>query len=308
MYWWLSMAVIPSMLYAMCNHIDKHLLEEHFEGNLGVPALVLISALVSVVAIPFILWGSPTSVIPDDLTHIFVFMVVGFLHTALLWFYLLALNEEDTTTIIIFYSVLPILGMLSSNIILGETLLPMQLVAMAVIIFGILIVSFEKGEDGYRFKFKAAGLMVVASLCWALGDVVFKFVAIEENIWRALFWEHLILFFVGVVMFSFAPNIRKQLGQIMKNNSRRIISINLANEVLYIVANVMSAFPLMMVQVAAVHLVQSFQPVWVFLIALFLWWKGTSSEVMGRWQIVQKSIATVIAVYGMYLLAIYTPS
>ena len=62
-----------------------------------------------------------------------------------------------------------------------------------------------------------------------------------------------------------------------------------------------------MVQVAAVHLVQAFQPVWVFLIALVLMYLG-ARESFTRFQLVQKSAATAIAVYGMYLLAVYTPA
>jgi drug/metabolite transporter (DMT)-like permease len=138
----------------------------------------------------------------------------------------------------------------------------MQLAAMAVTIIGVLIVSFESdGENGYRFKLKAAALMFSASLCWALGDVVFKFVAIEENLQRALFWEHQILFAVGMTILFFTPKVRGQLRQAMTRNSRSILAINFTSEGLYILANVVSAVPLLMVQVAAVHLVQAFQPV-----------------------------------------------
>ena len=307
--YWLILAGVPSLFYAICNHIDKHLLEKHFIGNIGVLTLLFVSALVSVVALPFLWVLSPTALIPDDWSHIGIFALVGGLHTALLWFYLTALNEEDTTTIIIFYSVLPVIGLWSANLFLGEVLLPMQLVAMAVIIVGVLVVSFEKDENNnHRFKWRAAFLMFMASLCWALGDVAFKYVALEENVWRSLFWEHLILFVVGMVMYFVIPNIRIQLAEAMAQNSKKILAFNLTSEVLYIAANVISAFPLVMVQVAAVHLVQAFQPVWVFLIALCLWSFGMSSERFTKGQLTQKALATAIAVYGMYLLATSTPA
>ena len=306
---WLVMSGLPSLMYAISNHIDKHLLEEHFVGEFGVVTLLLISALVSVVALPFLWLWSPTSVIPEQWTHVFVFALVGLLHTALLWFYFMALNKEDTTTIVIFYSVLPVMGLAASNIFLGETLLPMQLAAMAVTIVGVIIVSIERdGQKGFRIKIEAAVLMFMASLCWALGDVAFKFVAIEESLWRALFWEHLILFFVGLVLLTFAPKTRNELRHATRRNPGWIISINLTSEFLYILANVVSAFPLLMVQVAAVHLVQAFQPVWVFLISLLLWRVGVSREEQSRGEFVQKTFATAIAVCGMYMLAVHTPT
>ncbi len=307
--WWLALAGLPSLLYAVCNHIDKHLLEDHFEGDLGVLTLLFVSALVSVIALPFLWFFSPTSVIPEELFHIGIFALVGLLHVALLWFYLTALNEEETTTIVVFYSVLPVLGLLTSNIFLGETLLPMQKVAMVVTTTGILVVAFEKNSDGsYSFKLKSMFLMFMASLCWALGDVAFKYVAIEENVWRSLFWEHVLLTIVGVLMYLFIPKIGVQLRQVMKVNSKKIVAFNMTSEVLYIIANVVSAFPLLMVQIAAVHLVQAFQPVWVFLITLILLYLGVSKSKLTLDKLIQKGIATAIAIYGMYLLAVYTPT
>lgn len=307
---WLFLAGLPAFLYALTNHIDKHLLEKHFKCDDGVATLVLISALVSVVALPAILFFGTTEVIPENQTHLLVFVFLGFLHVALLWFYLLALSEEDTVTIIVFYSILPVLGLIFANLFLGEVLLPMQLIAMAIIIVAVLIISVERNGEkkGFRIRWRSAVLMCLASLCWALGDTVFKAVAIEENVWRTLFWEHVVMFSIGALMFAFGPKLRKQLGFILRENSTRIISINMTNEVLYIVANVMSAFPLMLVQVAAVHLVQASQPIWVFLIALFLMYTGMANERFTREQLVQKSVATTLAVAGMFLLELYTPS
>lgn len=307
---WITLAGMPSFLYAVCNHIDKHLLDRYFKGRLGVLTLLFVSAIVSGLAIPFLWYFSPTSVIPEAWPHLVAFVVVGLLHVALLWFYLTALNMEDTTTIIIFYSILPVLGLTASNVFLGEVLLPMQLLAMVIIIVGVLIVSFEKKDGGkeYRFKAKAAFLMFMASLCWALGDVVFKFVALQENVWRSLFWEHITLTIVGMIMYLALPSIKSQFRQAMRANSGKIIALNLTSEILYILANIISAFPLIMVQIAAVHLVQAFQPVWVFVIGLLLWKTGLSKEAFTRGQLIQKLLATVIAVYGMYLLGIHTPT
>jgi len=305
---WVFLAGAPSLLYAIGNHIDKHLLENHFKMKDGVAALVIISALVSVVALPLTYYMTPGSVLPSQLSHVPILIIMGMLYAALLWFYFMALNEEDTTTIIIFYSFLPLVGLIASRLFLGEVLLPMQLVAMAVLLAGIITVSFDRNEQGqFRVKYRAAFFMFMASLCWALGDVLFKSIALDADVWFTLFWEHLVLFILGLVLLFFSSGLRGQLAYILRENSTKIISINLVNEFLYITANVISAFPLLMVQVAAVHLVQAFQPVWVFVIALFLMALGVERAKMSRGQILQKTTATAIAVYGMYLLAIFTP-
>lgn len=305
---WIVLAGLPSLLYAISNHIDKHLLETHFSNRLGPISLLVVSALISVVALPFIWIWSPTSLAPEIWSHLFLFALVGLLHTALLWCYLTALSLEDTTTIVIFYAMLPILGLAASNLLLGESLLPMQVVAMFVTILAILLISVERTGDTLRVKTRAAALMFGASLCWALGDVAFKFVALEESLHRALFWEHLILFCVGCIVLLIAPTVRQDLVSVTKQNTVKILSINLTSECLYILGNVVSAIPLLLVQVAAVHLVQTLQPVWVFLIGVLLWKVGYAEERMTMAQLLQKSIATLMAVAGMFLLTFYTPS
>lgn len=300
---WLVLAGLPSLLYAVTNHIDKHLLEKYFKSELGVNSLLVISSIVSVVAVPFIWFYSDASLVPETWMHFFVFVFVGVLHTALIWFYLKALDQDDTTTIIIFYSLLPVIGLLAAGLFLGEKLLPMQYVAMVITIFGVLVISFE----GYRFKLKVAGLMFMASLCWAIGDVAFKYVAIEENIMMVLFWEHIILTCIGLVLLTLMPKVRSELKKAWRLNGKSILGISLFNEGIYITGNIISAFPLLMVQIAAVQLVESMQPVWVFVIAILLWVFGLTKKGFTLKEFAQKSLATSIVVYGMYLLAVSTP-
>ncbi len=307
--WWLVMAGTPSFLYAICNKLDEYQVRQIFQGELVVPTLLCISGVLSGIALPFLWWYSPTSVLPEHGYHYAILALAGLLHFALLWFYLTAMTLEDSTTIIIFYALLPVMGLIFSGFFLGESLSTMQLIAMATVIVGILFVSFERDAEGrVRAKWKAALLMTLASLCWALGDVAFKAVALEENVWRSLFWEHIFLVIFGIATYFVVPGIRAEVTNALAKNSRKIIVINVSSEVLYIIANVVSAFPLVMVQVAAVHLVQAFQPVWVFLLGLLAWWYGLEQRRYGAGQLLQRVVATAIAVYGMWLLAVHTPA
>lgn len=310
---WLIMSAFPSLAYAISNLLDKHQLEklnDYFDDDGGVSTLLTISAFVSVLAIPLFVYHGGWSLVPQKMSHLALFALVGILHTALLWFYLKALEDDNTTTVVLFYSLLPVIGVLASGLFLGERLIDKQWLAMGITISGVLIIAFE----GLRFKARVALLMSAASICWALGDVAFKYAALEANIWQALFWEHVVLTIIGLILFFRVPSVRvkfKTLYVARKSLGWKIMLIALISEVLYIVGNVVSAFPLLEVQVAAVHLVQTFQPAWVFLITLliivFRWVSRKPVNGYNFTWLVKNTLATTLCVWGLTLLAMHTP-
>src|SRR3989338_5886220 len=148
---WFFLALIGPFLYAMTNHIDKVLLEKYFKEG-GVGTLILVSSLVSVFALPFIFWADPT-VLSVSGTGIFVLAVVGVLDILVLWFYLLALKDEEPSIAIVFYQLVPVFGLILGYFILGEVLTQAQLIAMAIIILGTTIISFEVDVEN-KFKLR----------------------------------------------------------------------------------------------------------------------------------------------------------
>jgi len=170
---WFFIALIGPLLYAITNHIDKVLLEKYFKEG-GVGTLMLFSSLVSIFVLPIIIFIEPTALSVDKI-NIFILAIVSLLYIMVLWFYLLALKEEEASIVIVFYQLVPVFGLILGYFILGETLSQTQLIAMAVIIFGTTIVSFEMdAENKFKLRKKTIALMLSASLFWALGSVIFK--------------------------------------------------------------------------------------------------------------------------------------
>src|SRR5690606_34620198 len=159
----------------------------------GVEVLILYSSLLSVLALP-ILWWLDNGVLEVDIKSIAVLCGVAALNLTLLWAYLKALSEDETTVVIIFYQLVPVLGAILGYFILGETLSARQLLGMFIIIVGTSVISFEMDEKkSFRWRKHTLGYMLLACLCWALETTLFKDVALEENVIRSLFWEHLVL-------------------------------------------------------------------------------------------------------------------
>ncbi len=204
---WFFLALVGPLLYATTNHIDKVLLERYFKVG-GVGTLMLFSSLLSALVLPFLLWADPIA-LQVSMTNVFALGTVGILNVVVLWFYFLALKDDEASVVIVFYQLVPVFGYVLGYLILGESLTKMQLIAMAIIIFGTTIISFEIDMDRrFRLRRQTVAYMLAASFSWALGSVIFKAVALEENVLRSLFWEHLMLTCVGIAIFVCARTHR----------------------------------------------------------------------------------------------------
>lgn len=302
---WFLIALAGPFLYALTNHIDKILLEKYFKQS-GVGTLLIFSSLASVVALPFFFLADPT-ILDTDIKSIITLAIVGILNTVVLWCYLLALKNEEASVAIVFYQLVPVFGGILGYFVLGEVLNQTQIIAMSTIILGTTIISFEiDSENKFKLRKQTILPMTAAAFFWALGSTIFKVVALEENLWRSLFWEHLMLVFAGMIIFFLLPSYRINFVAAMKNNSGKILFLNFLNEFLYMVGNFAFSFAYMLVPIALVLLTDSFQPIFVLIIGIFLtiFFPKISVEKIQAKNIWQKIIAIVITGIGTYLLSI----
>jgi drug/metabolite transporter (DMT)-like permease len=302
---WFLVALIAPFLYAVTNHIDKVLLEKHFKEG-GVGTLILFSSLLSILALPVLLLID-FSVLSVDFKNMLILLLVGVLNIAVLWCYLVALRDDEASIVIVFYQLVPIFALGLGYIFLDEVLTKMQLIAMAIIILGTTIISFEiDAENHFHLRKKTILLMTSASFFWAFESTIFKVVAIEENVWRSLFWEHLVMALVGMIIFVTVRTYREHFVSALKHNSKTILSLNVANESIYMVGNQAAAFAYLLAPIALILLTQSFQPIFVLIIGIFLtiFFPKISVEKIETHQIWQKVFAIVITGIGTYLLLI----
>lgn len=300
---WFFLALVAPLLYSFTNFIDKILLERYFKVG-GVGTLIIFSALLSVLAIPIIYLADPT-VLSVEKGNIALLALVGLLDIAILWLYLVALRGDEPSIIIVFYQLVPVLALGLGYIFLGETLTQIQLLAMAIIILGTTFVSFEVDErNNFKLRTRTIVFMTLAAFAWALESVLFKVVALEEDVWRSLFWEHVMLVFVGLIIFIFITTYRNHFLEAIRANSINIFSLNVLNESLYMIGNIVVAFAVMLAPVALILLGNSFQNVFVLILGVLftLLLPGIYREKIGKRQMIQKVLAIIITGIGTYLL------
>lgn len=295
-------ALIAPFLYAVCNHLDKHILEKYFEGS-GVGTLVLFSALLSFVTVP-VAFAIDPNVLDVKLINMAALLIVGVINVGLLWGYLMAMNEDEPTVVIIFYQLVPVLGLGMGYVVLGETISVIQGVAMVLIMVGAIVMTFAQDEDGQiTMKLRTIGFMLLASFGWAAESVIFKWVALEENVWQSLFWEGSAETFMGVLLFLLIPSWRRCFLSVFRKNKPGVVGLNVTNEVVYNVGNMAAYFMVVLIPVALNLLMNSFQPIFVFIIGValsrFLPQLATESAT-NRWK--QKLMAIIFTAIGVYLI------
>jgi drug/metabolite transporter (DMT)-like permease len=302
---WFFVAIIAPFLYAITNYIDKMLLDKYFKNN-GAGTILLFSALVSLFALPFLFLMDPT-ILDISGKNILILLIVGVLNILVLFCYLIALKDEEASIVVVFYQLVPVFGAVLGYFFLGEILTKIQIIAMAIIILGTTIIAFEVDSDNkFKLRKKTILPMLAAALFWAIESVLFKSAALEEDLWKSLFWEHVALVLVGALIFMFVKTYRKSFLLAIKNNSRSILSFNFANETVYILGNVASGAAYLLAPVGLVLLTESFQPIFVLAIGLFLTFffpRVTTEKVRAR-NVWQKVIAILITGIGTYLLLV----
>lgn len=304
---WFFIALLGPFLYALTNYIDKVLLERYFKKS-GIGTVLLFSSLGSVFALPFFLLIDRT-VLDVSFVNILILAVKGMLGVGVLWCYLIALRDEETSVVIVFYQLVPVFGSILGYLVLGEVLTHMQLISMAIIILGTTIIAFEVDLDNH-FKLRKKSTiipMLGASFFWALGGTIFKLVALKENLWRSLFWENLMFVLVGICIFIFIRSYRENFISAFKSNSKNILSLNVLNESIYISGNVVVAYAYLLAPIGLVLLTQSFQPIFVLFIGVILtvFFPKIIVEKIEAKHIWQKIIAISLTGIGTYLLLFY---
>lgn len=266
---WLTIALVAPIAWAIVNHIDKYLLEKHFHNH-GVGTLLLYSSLFGIVMLPIAALASPTSIdIPP--MEAFLLIDIGIVTGIAIYLYLAALKDEEASLTIPIFQTIPIFGFIFGFFLLKETLSANQIYAGILIIMGAFILSLEFAEERrIRPKIKPLLLMLGSSALYGLSEVLFKFSALGNNFWTAIFWSNIGLTFFGIYIFAALRSDRVSFIHTFRIQSKQIIGINLASEGLTMVGNLSLLYAVLLAPVALVQLTTNLQPAMVLGIGIIL--------------------------------------
>ncbi len=301
---WFLVALIAPFLWSIVNHIDKYMLSKYLKDR-GVGALLIFSALASVIVLPFILYFQHAHVLDISISELVTLVFVGFLSVAAFFFYLKSMNEEEASVVIPLFQLIPVFGYFLGYLILGESLNISQILSSLLIIFGIIVLVIEVDiENKVKLKGKVLSLVAVSSLFFALHDTLFKKVAITESFWVTAFWQFVSLTIFGVLILFFLKKYRDDFFSMFRNTGTKILSLNILSEILYMLGSLANNFATLLAPVAVVLVVSSYQPLFVFIGGIFLtlFLPRISTERISKKHLIHKTISILIILIGSYFL------
>ena len=300
---WFFIALCAPFLLACANHNDKFLLSRYLKQK-TIGSIVIFSSLFSGVAIPIVLFIQP-DVYDVSLVQGSAVVATGMLSVLAAVCYLYALDLDEASFVTPFYQTAPIFAYFLGYFILGETITLAQGLGSLVIIAGALALSFEFGRRGMRFKRNVVALMLAASFLSAINGVIFKMIAVDKGFWVSLFWGFVGQVMAGLTFLVCVPRYRRDFLGLFKQQKVAVVGLIALSRILIIVSEAVTLYATLLAPVALVLLVNSFQPLFVFIsgVGLTLFLPRVAKESLGRMKMLQKGAGIGLMLVGGYLIS-----
>jgi uncharacterized membrane protein len=289
------------VLWAISVHFDKYLVERFFKES-NVAVLLLFTAFIGVLLLPFI-WFYEPSVMSPSLGSIALMTLSGILYLSAMLLYLRALQTEEASVVAPFFQAGPLFGYVLAYFVLGETLSLRQMAGGAMIIVGALIVSLRFGQSAKLFKARLAVSMLGCGFIMALSGLIFKVFAIKVEFWTTIFWM-----FVGEAIFGagllLVTPYRRQFVSLFRQNTVALLSINGSNEIINLSGSLGNRYALLFAPLSIVQAIGSTTTLFVFLfgIVLSLFFPKLGRENLTARELAQKGLAAVLVAIGVALV------
>jgi len=300
---WFFIALWAPFLLACANHNDKFLLSRYLKAK-AVGSVVIPSSLFSGVAVLIVLLFQPDgnavtffqgcALIATGMSSVFAAVC-----------YLYALDMDEASFVTPFYQTVPIFAYILGYFILDETITFVQGAGSFVVIVGALVMSFEFGRRGMRFKRNVVALMQGAAVLSAVNGVIFKLIAVDKGVWASLLWGFVGQVIGGLTLLVLVPSYRRDCLALFKEQKVATVGLIALSRTLFGVSEAITLYATLLAPVALVLLVNSFQPLFVFTIGIVLTLlvPRVAKESLGGMKMLQKGLGIGLMFLGGYLIS-----
>ncbi|MEK7073052.1 MAG: EamA family transporter [Patescibacteria group bacterium] len=294
---WILLSLLGPLFWALSNFVDKYILGKHTKGIFD---FLFFSTITSwfffVILFGFV--GMPEltvySWIPI-LTGVFLIYSYGF--------YAKALEQGDTSALVILFKLIPVVTLILAFIFLGQTLSSHELLGFFIVLVGATIVSFEKSRGVF---IKGFGMILIAIFMWSVMTLF-----IDYGLTKMSFWDYFLLDTLGSALAGLTlfviPAMRRQIIDGLK-------TATMGKYVWFSGNNLLDFFGQMSVKkalaiapsaglVMVVTQVQSFYAI-VIGIVLTLLIPKIIKEDISRFTLVKRFVGALIMFSGVYILLV----
>ena len=295
---WLLFAFSGPILWAASTHIDKYLIEKYFK-NSDTAVLMVFTALIGLLMLPFILYFQPQT-LSLPLLPIVVMIVSGILYMGSMLFYLQAIQSSEASVVAPLFQTSILFTFILGYLILGEIISNNSLIGAILIIAGTLLLSLDTSFHFGKLKIKTLLLMLLCTFILASSAVIFKYFAIQEQFWSTTFWTYVGEAIFGIIIL-FIPKYFKQFKTLLKTNTKALLAVNGANELINLGGGLGVRFASLLAPVVIISAISSTTTLFVFIfgILLTIFFPKIAHEDISKKNLIQKGIAVVLVTIGV---------
>jgi len=294
---WILLSLLAPFFWVLSNFMDKYILGKYTRGIFD---FLFFSTITSwfLFLILFFFIG-----IPDLTIYSLIPILTGILLIYSYIFYGKALEQGETSSLVILFQLVSVITLILAFIFLGQILSFKELIAFLIVLVGTSIISFEKSHG---FVIKGFGMMFVAILIWSVMTLV-----IDYGLTKMSFWDYFLLDNIGSgiagLMLFIIPSIRKQIIDGLK-------TATIKKHTWFSLNNLCDFFGQMSIKgalaiapsaglVTVIAQVQSFYAIIIgMLLTIFL--PNITKEDISVRTLIKKSIGALIMFSGIYILLI----
>lgn len=204
---WVFLSLLAPLFWAFSNFVDKYILGKHTKGIFDflffstITSWFLFAGLFFFIGMPEL---SIYSWIPI-LTGVFLIYSYGF--------YGKALEQGNTSALVILFKLIPVVTVTLAFIFLSQTLSSRELFGFIIVFLGALIVSLEKSKNIFM---KGFWMILIAIFMWSAMTLF-----IDYGLTKMSFWDYFMLDTLGAALAGptllIVPYMRKQIMNGLKN-------------------------------------------------------------------------------------------
>jgi hypothetical protein len=163
----------------------------------------------------------------------------------------------------------------------------------------------EFDRRGIRFKRNVVALMLAASFLSAINGVIFKLIAVNKGFWVSLFWGFVGQVMAGLTFVVCVPSYRRDFLSLFKEQKVAAVGLIALSRTLFSVSEAVTLYATLLAPVALVLVVNSFQPLFVFMFGtvLTLFLPRVAKESLDRRKMLQKGVGIGFMLVGGYLIS-----
>jgi len=292
---WILFSLLAPLFWVASNFVDKYILGKYTKGIFDFLFFSTITSWFIFIVI-FLFVG-----VPELSAYSLIPIATGMALIYSYGFYGKALEQGDTSALVILFKLIPVITLVLAFIFLGQTLSSGEFFGFLIVLVGATIISFEKGRAIFT---KRLGMILVAIFMWS-AMVLF----VDYGLTKMSFWDYFMLDTLGSALAGLAlfviPSVRRQVIEGIKTAS-------LGKYTWFFWNNILDFFGQMSIKkalviapsvglVMVVTQVQSFYAIVIgALLTLFV--PGIIKEDISVPTLIKKCIGAVIMFSGVYIL------